>query len=46
MTDFINGSQDTAAYADVYMIEPTDPLYIEVGAKYVEVQASHHLVPN
>lgn len=38
--NFNAGNPATAAYSDVYMIDPTDPMYTEVGAKFIETQAS------
>ena len=37
--NFDAGNPATAACADVCMIDPADPLYIEVGSKHIESQA-------
>ena len=40
--NFEAAAPDTAAYADVYLLEPTDPLYEVVGRTFIEVQTAEY----
>jgi alpha-N-acetylglucosaminidase len=38
--NFNSGNPVTAPYADVYLMEPTEKLFAEIGNKYIALQAS------
>ena len=39
---FDTGDPATAPFADVYLLEPTDPMFQKVGAAFIEVQAQEY----
>ena len=40
--NFKKDDPKTAAFADVYLLEPTDPLFAQVGAAFIKVQAAEY----
>ena len=41
-SNFRKDDPKTADFADVYLLEPTDPLFAEVGAAFIKVQADEY----
>ena len=40
--NFDKGNPATAPYADVYLVEPVDPMFVELGNKFIEMQTLYY----